>query len=495
MNFDYFSISNLKQQNISWKILNAANAPLFFNFLYDGFFSKNRTSASESDLIPILDNILFYKNQEHVVENTNLKNAKDYLTDWSHKDTFWLNKTYPQSSQEAEAYYDIPPHTQKAFDFLASLEQKRFVGSQSKLRSIFNLLKEIDTGSTVDKEALIAELEEQKRLIDEKIERIKVDPNSLKLDDVEIIEKFYELKEQAGQIVSDFRQVEYNFRELNRNIRQTISTFSGTKGQLLDKYMGDTDAIEKSEQGRCVNSFANFLLNSHIKSQFKFLFGKLLNNKALEKEDTNSIRDVFNQWVDGHSQINSTMSLISSSLRSFIDNRIFVENRAIYADICNIQKNIQLLSNNKVNFKDIEFDFEIPIVDIKLAFDRPLYTVEEPVVFNMDDAINASENITDPDAISDLFSTKNISKDVILSNLNSLFISREQITLALYAKEFPIEYGLEELLATLQIATEYFEISYDENIEDVIHYFTQENGVIYEKTATMIRTYIKVKGA
>ena len=59
----------------------------------------------------------------------------------------------------------------------------------------------------------------------------------------------------AKALLSDFRQVEQNFRDLDRGVREQIATFDGEKGALLDTIFGEHDVIVESDEGKSFRAF------------------------------------------------------------------------------------------------------------------------------------------------------------------------------------------------------------------------------------------------
>jgi hypothetical protein len=61
-------------------------------------------------------------------------------------------------------------------------------------------------------------------------------------------------------LLRDFREVENNFRQLDKEVREKIATWDGRKGQLLEEILQERDAISDSDQGRSFQAFWNFLM-------------------------------------------------------------------------------------------------------------------------------------------------------------------------------------------------------------------------------------------
>jgi hypothetical protein len=76
-------------------------------------------------------------------------------------------------------------------------------------------------------------LQAERKKINDEIAQIKKG-NYAKPTDTQLKEDYYLAEETARRLLSDFRQVEENFRELDTLTRQTIIKSNPAKGRLLD---------------------------------------------------------------------------------------------------------------------------------------------------------------------------------------------------------------------------------------------------------------------
>ena len=67
--------------------------------------------------------------------------------------------------------------------------------------------------------------------------------------------------ETARGLLADFRQVEENFRQLDRQVRERITRFEGGKGEVLSDIFDEHDSIAGSDQGRSFRAFWDFLMS------------------------------------------------------------------------------------------------------------------------------------------------------------------------------------------------------------------------------------------
>jgi flagellar motility protein MotE (MotC chaperone) len=99
----------------------------------------------------------------------------------------------------------------------------------------------------------------KKRDIDQEIDAIR-DGHIIRLSDTALRDRAQQVECTAMDLLRDFREVENNFRQLDKEVREKIATWDGRKGQLLEEILQERDAISDSDQGRSFQAFWNFLM-------------------------------------------------------------------------------------------------------------------------------------------------------------------------------------------------------------------------------------------
>ena len=99
----------------------------------------------------------------------------------------------------------------------------------------------------------------------------------------------------ARELLADFREVEHNFRQLDRRVRERIALWEGSKGALLEQIMGERDAIADSDQGRSFRAFWDFLLSSRRQEELSDLLDQVLALPAV----ADAVGDQVEVLVDG----------------------------------------------------------------------------------------------------------------------------------------------------------------------------------------------------
>jgi len=251
LNLDYDNLERLSRNHPAWRLLRSDHAPLVASFLQRVFILPNVRTMPQADLAEALEDELFGL-RERLGSGTFPKPALDYLNDWAGNEKGWLRKFYRGGTDEPQ--FDLTPATEKAIAWLASLQERSFVGTESRLLTLFQLLKQMAEGSETDPAARIAELEKRRADIDAEISRIQAGDLPM-LDDTALRDRFQQFTQIARELLSDFREVEHNFRGLDRRVRERIALWDGAKGKLLEDIMGERDAIADSDQGKSFRAF------------------------------------------------------------------------------------------------------------------------------------------------------------------------------------------------------------------------------------------------
>jgi len=459
MSLDYNTLNLLRQNHPAWRLLNSPHAPLVASFLHRVFIQPNERVITQADLVEALEDDLFTL-REQLGAEAFPKAALDYLNDWAGNDKGWLRKFYRQGSDEP--YFDLTPATEKAIAWLGTLTERTFIGTESRLLTLFELLRQINAGSEADPQARAAELHRRRDEIDTEIARV-LDGDVPLLDDSAMRDRFQQFMAMSRDLLSDFREVEHNFRALDRGVRERIALWEGSKGELLEDIMGERDAIAGSDQGRSFRAFWDFLMSSARQEEFSELLERVLALPAVAelKPDVRTGR-VHYDWLEAGEHTQRTVAQLSQQLRRFLDDQAWLENRRIMDILRGIESKALGVraSPPKGEFTTIEAIG----ADIELPMERPLYAPAlKPCIT---DRVPEAREVDLDTAV--LFSQVVIDKAALSQHIRRALQGAPQITLRELCERRPLQQGLAELVAYLELAGEGFKSTIDEAAEDLI---------------------------
>ncbi|MDM8547061.1 DUF3375 domain-containing protein [Candidatus Venteria ishoeyi] len=478
-NLDYTSLELLRQTHPAWRLLCSPHAALVASFLNRIFIVPNVRTMAQSNLVESLEDELFAL-REYLGAEAFPKLARDYLNDWAQPERGWLRKFYRQDSDEP--YFDLTPATEKAISWLESLSARSFVGTESRLLTLFELLKQMSQGSETDPQLRIAELRKRRDEIDTEIARVLSGDIPL-LNATALKDRFQQFTQLARDLLTDFREVEQNFRVLDRRVRERIAQWDSGKGSLLEQIMGERDAITDSDQGLSFRAFWDFLMSSQRQEELSTLLERVLALPpvAALHPDARLYR-VHYDWLEAGEHTQRTVANLSKQLRRFLDDQAWLENRRIMDILHDIEKKALAL-------RDSAPETEIMYIadtsaSINLPLERPLHTpTAKPRIENI--ALTAGDSEVDTNA---LFSQVVIDKSQLIHHIQHILQDRVQVTLRETCELRPLQHGLAELVTYLQLGDVGFKTMIDETITDtIIWQSSDKTGQAWAKQAQLPR--------
>jgi hypothetical protein len=440
---DYRTLQTLRHRHPAWRLLVADHAPLIVSFLHDTYIRPNIRTLSQPELATRLEDYLYSLRIEFGDAEMFPREAVHYLDAWASDEHAWLRKYYPPDSDEV--HYDLTPASERAIDWLVELGTRRFVGTESRLMAIFDLLHQLVQGTELDPWVRISELERRKQEIEAEIQQIR-DGALYVLDATRIRERFHHIATSARGLLSDFREVEQNFRDLDRIIREKIATFEGGKAVLLEEIFSERDAIADSDQGKSFRAFWDFLMSPSRQNELSQLLATVFALGPVQemKPDRRLLR-IHYDWVQAGEMTQRTVARLSEQLRRYLDDKAWQDNRRIMKVVRDIEHQALALRDAPPAGAVMALDECAP--DISLVMDRPLFS--PPLKLTIDEiATNADEDVPS-DA---LFTQIYVDKERLSSRIRQALQTRSQVSLADLVDAHPLEQGLAEMVAYLSLA-------------------------------------------
>ncbi|TAG46521.1 MAG: DUF3375 domain-containing protein [Betaproteobacteria bacterium] len=461
MSIDYATLDTLRLHNPAWRLLRSDHAPLIASFLHRVFVLPNVRVMAAADLVEALDDEL-YALRLQLGETAFPKAAHEYLNDWAAQDKAWLRKFYRAGTDEAQ--FDLTPATEKAIAWLARLSEQQFVGTESRLLTLFELLKQISQGSEADPAKRLAELQKKRDEVDAEIARVLAGDVAL-LDDTAVKERFQQFTQGARELLADFREVEHNFRQLDRRVRERIALWQGGKGALLEQIMGERDAIADSDQGKSFRAFWDFLLSSDRQELLTELLARVLALPTVaELKPSARAHRVHYDWMEAGEHTQRTVAALSQQLRRFLDDQAWLENRRIMDILHGIES--KALALRAAPPAGAMMDMAEPRADIDLSMERTLFTPAfKSILSNV--VLQAGDEEVDAAA---LFEQVFVDRARLSRHINRALQNQAQVSLGALLSAQPLEQGLAELVCYLQLGSDVFSMAIDENTTETVYW-------------------------
>jgi flagellar motility protein MotE (MotC chaperone) len=451
---DYDEVSWLRGHSPAWRLLRADNSPLILSFLHRVFVEGNARSIAAAELASRLDDELYALN-EHLADAGQPrfpKSAKAYLDDWASPEAGWLRKFYPEYSDEP--HFDATPAVEKALQWVQALGERSFVGTESRLNTVFLLLRQIVHGMDADPDSRVAELLAQRLAIDEEIAQVQQGDFEL-LDASAVRDRYQQLSATSRELLADFREVEENFRRLDRQLREKIAGWHGGKGELLDDVLGSRESISGSDEGRSFRAFYDFLLSQSRQEELTTLLDAVHRLEAVSHADAR-LRHIHYDWLDAAGRTQATVRQLSEQLRRFLDDQVWFENRRVMDVLRSIEGHALALREERDVHVTTEIDGMSPV--IRLPMERPLYSPVRKARIDSDAVADADEE-TDAAV---LFDQVYVDREALRDSVRQALRHVAQVGLTELMADRPLERGLAELVTYLSLRDDAFRVVFDD---------------------------------
>jgi uncharacterized protein DUF3375 len=330
----------------------------------------------------------------------------------------------------------------------------------------------------------LAELRRQRQDLDEQIARVQAGDMPM-LDDTAVRDRYQQFAATARELLADFREVEENFRKLDRQLREKIAGWNGGKGELLDDVLGSRESIAGSDQGRSFQAFYGFLLSQARQEELSGLLDRVHSLSGNAERDTR-LRHIHYDWLDAAERTQATVRQLSEQLRRFLDDQVWFENRRVIDILRGIEARALQLRETRNIPVTMELDALSPA--IRLPLERPLYAPVKKASIISDKVRDADEE-TDPAA---LFEQVYVDPEPLRGGVRQALRSQPQVGLAELVARHPLKQGAAELVTYLSLQDEAFAIVYDEQHREQITWSAPDGR---ERTATLPRvTYARRRG-
>ena len=453
---DITQILDILNTSPSVELLRLRNREMIITFLVEIFSDQQGGIPSENIHVNLADFL-----EENEIENdeeneistfdTYETKAKKYILNWTNKG-FLTN----YADERGEIVYELSTHSSKTIDWLASLKKEEFVGTESKFNTILNQLEELVEFTNEDTEKRIELLEKKKLEIEQQIQRIKIGEDIKVFEEFEIVPRFNQLNQSAKELLSDFKEVEDNFKEITKGIYQKHADGSLTKSDILEFTFDALEELKESQQGKSFYAFWSFILNPELQHKWDRLTKELY--RTLQEKSI-PVNDPFLKGMKKHlhssgQKVYKANDKMADKLSRIIRESETSKSEATKNVIQEIKK--QLITISKTRRKpDISFELETEM-DVNIPFERKITLEQKEEIIYVQKPQIADEEIYSSNHFNKLFSQLNIDRELLRRRIKDVLKERSQTTL-LDVVEFHggIEKGLPELLAYMSIVKEF----------------------------------------
>lgn len=468
---DPTQLSDILDNSPSIKLLKMRpkNLKFFLTFLLDTF--EEQAVVSWETLHQRLTNRLDELDEDALDEEeelpttieTNEEKAKRWILDWA-------NKGYLTNYQDevGDISYEISSYTSKVLDWIEnSLKKEDYIGTESKFKALFGQLKELVEFTNEDRSKRLELLQKKKLEIEQQIQRIEMGEDIKVFEEYEIVPRYNSLNKMAKELLSDFKEVDNNFKDIIKQIYQQQSENSKKK-EILHYFFDAYSELKNSSQGKSFYAFWEFLLSASLQKEWEGLTQNLyesLGNKQIDVHDL-FLRDVKHHLVDAGQRVYATNNRMADKL-----SRIIRQNEQSTSVLT--QQLINEIKNSLIEVsrqhETPDFGFEIETWEIQLPLERKLTLEPTAEMVYTDQPAEAVLSIEDLTRLDQLYNPYYVDRQLLRDHIDQVLQYQAQTTLGeVIAAAEGIQKGLTELLGYFGVLKEYPTVMSETQTQEIV---------------------------
>ena len=451
----------------SVKLLKMRSAEFFLAFVTSVF--DEQMAIGEEKLQMLLENWLDNQHEDIIDEDINIETlgesneakAKRLIKEWTDKGLF---ANY--QNEDGEIIYELSSHTSKVIDWVTSLKKEEYIGTESKFKTLFSQLKDLVEFSNEDREKRLELLRQKKEDIERQIESLEMGEEIEVYEDYQIEPRYNSLNKLAKELLSDFKEVDDNFKEIIKQIYKRQTDNEGKKNIL--NYIFDAYAeLKDSQQGKSFYGFWEFLLSSELQKEWDELTDLLY--KTLDKRNIDSkdkfLKEMKKHLFDAGEKVSKTNDRMSEKLSLIIRNNGNSDTQATKQVINDIKK---LLLNTTQNKERNNASLSYEVVELNLPLERQLNLTPKQEIEYKNVPTEASLGITELERLDKLYNHHQIDRKILRKRIDIILRENTQTTLAeVIELNNGIEKGLSELFGYIAILKEYKTVVSDDRKQEI----------------------------
>ena len=222
-----------------------------------------------------------------------------------------------------------------AMAFVASLTSQASSATESRLTTLSTQLQALARDSDPRAETRLAALLTERASIDEQVAAVESGVFPVLDGERAVVERSAQILALASEVPGavDFARVRAELEELNRDLRARILDDDGDRGDTLGDVFRGVDLIGESDAGRSFTAFYDMILDPARSSQIDEWIDAVLQRpfaSQLTNDQKRTVpRALLTEMETAGSEVHSTMTSLSRSLRHFVQSRHYEEHRRL----------------------------------------------------------------------------------------------------------------------------------------------------------------------
>lgn len=430
------------------QMLRLKNAHWVLPFLYQIFKIEQKTTVIEEALVQALSYHLQQQEDDlDILQETHIEFGDDDEARSRKYILSWVQKRILQDTPDAEGipHYQLSAHTEKVFQWLEQLQERQFVGTESRFKMMFHHLKDLVEYTEDNKQKRLELLKERKANIEKEIKALELGTMMHQYTNAQVQERLHIFNKMCSDLLSDFTEVEDNFKQIHRRIVEQHTKGADQKSTILDFAFHAYDALRESDQGRSFYAFWDFLISRKGQVEWENLTHqllKVLDQKSIET-DKQFLASLKSQLLQKGKKVSQANDRMAEKLSRIITEKEITKHRRLRKQINAIKE---------LAFQLRETDESLPGIEIEEPLNMPFVMDKKLTYLPSEKNIElvqpqaAKEEIADYDRLSKMLNVSVVDKKVLKERVQERLNKKETVTLLEILEKYPLQNGIAEVV-------------------------------------------------
>ncbi len=472
-------LSEVLNNSPSVELLRLRNREITLLFLYNVFYRHREPVAYEAlrmRLTDYLASIHLERDEESDIHDFDSYEEKAYKYIQR-----WTDKGFLRNYQEedGEVFYELSSYTSKTLDWLLSLRREEFVGTESKFMGLLGQIKDLVEFTNEDTSERIRMLEAKKMEIEHQIQSLRAGENAHVYEEYQVLPRFRNITQTAKELLSDFKEVEDNFKTITKSIYQKHAEGASSKGDILGFTFDALDNLQRSPQGKSFYAFWDFLMTPSMQDAWDKMVAELygaIDSKQMRQEDY-FLRNMKSYLYKSGKKVYQANDKMADKLSRIIcesSGKQMVATQRVIQDIQSLL--LQLAQKNEK--PDISLEIET-LPDIAMPLERRL-TMERFQEVSYEKVLEvAGADISGAEHADSLFVNHSVDRAVLKQRIHAALKRRKQVSLAeVIEQNGGLEKGLSELFGYIGVLRGFRHLIHPERTQTVLFNEAEQKSIV-----------------
>lgn len=427
----------LYQESAAWRLLRADNAPMILAFLANLFADESEIPFNRARIF--LDAELIRLREQGLWDADT--NAGTYLNQWIR--VGWL--------REMDDVLTKTDASEIALRFCRSLEQRNAGATASHLRIVQEAVRDFAVAISPSSNDRLALLGSRKTEIQNEIDALNAGV-VVELSDAEKRERIREIYQLASVLTGDFHYVEDEIRQLDQDIRVQIIEDGSKRGDVLQAVMEKEALLSTTDAGSAFESFFQLLCDSNRSEELRSQLRTILDQPVAEQLNSRQrqfLGQLMRELAKESERVFQIRRRTEESLRGYIESGAAMENRAVDKLLGQLERLALELTKADINLQTAT-NLSLPVGAVQINSPDTI-RLKQPDEQLDTSGVEEQVNSREP-GINVLDCLESIQIQKVAEQTRMLLHQHGPLTIAGIADKYPMESGLEELVAYLRLA-------------------------------------------